>query len=407
VSFAKIRASGFASVSFTAILCLAAGCTTAPADTATQAAIECPAQIPAWTSGMAARSGDVVSYQDEVYRCLQTHTARADWTPDATVALWEPVQCSAPSDNLAATAPLTGNGCAGGTCLNPTCKANGTPVAIGKFPDTGFDTRPAYIPNDVIIPTFDDVPDGANTPPDPVYGPGNWTKSDLAFFKKNQMHPDMFINTNNWCGDITQDPSCEATLVDILKNENAGNHTVHHIHMGIAGTPSDPGCPDAPSCSAEVAGVESLVKTLSNGGRPHLTRFRAPYGEPFQAQGPGLSMVEAVVAKFAVQVGWNFDSGDSSCDSTTAPCFTGQQIANNVIQHIGSGPGKGQGWGIVLMHGTYPWTRDALPILFGSKGYLAKHGFKIGTVEDAICWKYGKHSWQIVQQLTGKAHGPN
>jgi peptidoglycan/xylan/chitin deacetylase (PgdA/CDA1 family) len=307
----------------------------------------------------------------------------------------------------AATTPITGNGCAGGACLNPTCKPNGTPAAIGKFPDTGFDAQPSYIPNNVIIPTFDDVPDGANTPPDPVYGPGNWTKSDLAFFKSNKMHVDMFINTNNWCGDITQDPSCEATLVDILKNENPGNHTVHHIHIGIAGTPTDPGCPDRATCNVEIAGVESLVKTLSNGGRPHLTRFRAPYGEPFQAQGPGLAMAQALVAQYAVQVGWNLDSGDSTCNSTTVPCFTGQQIAKNVIQQIGSGPGQGQRWGIVLMHGTFPWTHDALGILFGANGYLAKHGFKVGTVEDAICWKYGKHSWQIVQQLTGKPHGPN
>jgi peptidoglycan/xylan/chitin deacetylase (PgdA/CDA1 family) len=357
-----------------------------------------------WTAGASLRIGDVMSYEGGIYRSLQSHTARVEWTPDATPQLWEPVQCSLATG---AGTPITGNGCAGGTCLNPSCTPHGTPTPIGKFPDTGFAAQPSYIPNDVIIPTFDDVPDGANTPPDPVYGPGNWTKSDLAFFKTNKMHVDMFINTNNWCGDITQDPSCEATLVDILKNENPGNHTVHHIHMGIAGTPSDPGCADTASCDAEIAGVESLVKTLSNGGRPHLTRFRAPYGEPFQAHGPGLSMVETLVAKYAVQVGWNIDSGDSTCDSTTSPCFTGQEIANNVIQQIGTGPGRGQSWGIVLMHGTFPWTRDALPILFGSKGYLAQHGFKLGTVEDAICWKYGKHSWQIVQQLTGKTHNPN
>src|SRR5262249_50460536 len=157
----------------------------------------------------------------------------------------------------------------------------------------------------------------------------------------------------------------------------------------IAGTPDDPGCPDAASCAVELAGVESLVSQLSSGGIPHLTRFRAPYGEPFQAQGPGLAMAQTLVAKDAVQVGWNLDSGDWSCNSTTAPCFTGQQIANNVIQLIGDRPGNGQRWGILLMHGTYGWTHDALPILFGSNGYLAKHGFKLGTVEDAICWKYG------------------
>jgi peptidoglycan/xylan/chitin deacetylase (PgdA/CDA1 family) len=227
------------------------------------------------------------------------------------------------------------------------------------------------------------------------------------FFKANNMHVDMFINTNNWCGDVTLDPECMADLTEILTSQNPANHTIHHVHMGIAGTSGDPGCADAASCDAELAGVESLVDMLSHGGRPHLTRFRAPYGEPFQAMGTGLAMAQAVVAKYAVQVGWNLDSGDSSCNSMTSPCFTGQQIADNVTQLIGDRPGNGQRWGILLMHGTYPWTHDALPILFGSKGYLAKHGFKLGTVEDAICWKYGKHSWEIVQQVTGQTRAAN
>jgi peptidoglycan/xylan/chitin deacetylase (PgdA/CDA1 family) len=302
---------------------------------------------------------------------------------------------------------VMGNGCAGGTCQNPTCAAFGTPAAIGMYPDTGFDPQPSYIPKDTIIPTFDDVPDGTNEPVDPVYGVGNWTKGDVDFFKTVNMHVDMFINTNNWCGDVTMDEDCEATIVDILGQHNAANHTIHHVHMGIAGTTDDPGCADAATCEPELTGVETLVSSLSKGGIPHLTRFRAPYGEPFQVMGTGLQMAQQVVAKYAVQVGWNLDSGDSTCNSTTAPCFTGQQIADNVIQLIGDKPGSGQRWGILLMHGTFPWTHDALPILFGPSGYLTQHGFKLGTVEDAICWKYGKHSWEIVQQLTGQMRGPN
>jgi peptidoglycan/xylan/chitin deacetylase (PgdA/CDA1 family) len=302
---------------------------------------------------------------------------------------------------------VMGNGCAGGACQNPTCMPHGIATAVGMYPDTGFDPQPSYIPNDTIIPTFDDVPDGVNSPVDPVYGVGNWTKGDVDFMQTIDMHADMFINTNNWCGDISMDPDCEAVVVDILKAHNAGNHTVRHVHIGIAGTPDDPGCADAASCEPELVGVESLVSTLSKGGIPHLTRFRAPYGEPFQAQGTGLAMAQTLVAKYAVQVGWNLDSGDSTCNSTTAPCFTGQQIADNVIALIGDKPGAGQRYGILLMHGTFPWTRDALPILFGPNGYLAKHGFKLGTVEDAICWKYGKHSWEIVQQVSGQMRGPN
>jgi peptidoglycan/xylan/chitin deacetylase (PgdA/CDA1 family) len=170
------------------------------------------------------------------------------------------------------------------------------------------------------------------------------------------------------------------------------------------------GCTDTtkPSCTDELNGVEDLVSRLSYGGRPHLTRFRAPFGEPYQAQGTGLAQVSADVAKFAVEVGWHMDSLDSSCDDSvaTAPCFTGQQIFNNVVQLIGTGPGTR--WGVVLMHGTFPWTKDAVPMLFDPKtGYLATHGFKLATVEDAICWKYGMHSWEIVQKLSGQARSPN
>jgi hypothetical protein len=67
--------------------------------------------------------------------------------------------------------------------------------------------------------------------------------------------------------------------------------------------------------------------------------------------------VQPEVAKYAVSVGWNLDSGDSLWDdgtnctaqnsSTLGPCPTGQDIANAVIALIGT-PGTGQAYGIVL-----------------------------------------------------------
>jgi hypothetical protein len=61
------------------------------------------------------------------------------------------------------------------------------------------------------------------------------------------------------------------------------------------------------------------------------------------------------------------------------------------------------------MHGTYPWTYDAVKMLFDpTTGYIKTHKFRVGTVEDAICWKYGKHSWEIIQQLNaGSKKVPN
>jgi peptidoglycan/xylan/chitin deacetylase (PgdA/CDA1 family) len=304
-------------------------------------------------------------------------------------------------------------GCAGGTCLNPSCQVWGDAGAadIGTYASLGFEinpttTQPAYIPNDVIIPTFDDVPDGPQTT-----GPG-WTNLDLQLLDGYNMHVDFFINTNNWCGDVTKVPECTNDILDILAKHNPANHTVYHPHMGAAdltGTNGNPdGCADASDCASELTGVETVINTMSNGTLPHLTRFRMPYGEPQQSAvncadpSTCVSMVEGVVAQFAVGIGWNFDSGDSS-----GATYTGASLATQVEGYVGNAPGDGY-WGIILQHGVYQWTHDAIPILYDPKtGYFPTHGFRIGTVEDAICWKYGMHSWEIVQQLTGQQRAPN
>ena len=312
--------------------------------------------------------------------------------------------------------PLTGNGCVGGTCLNPTCQALGAPAPVGDFAEIGFETQPGYIPNDVIVPTFDDVPDPIHRPGDGAaftnFGAGEWTRKLVEFLDTNNQHMDFFINTENFC-QFSKHSECPPTLAAILKSHNPANHTVHHMHMG-GSTPPNPvdlassscGGPTSQyKCDDEMSGVEAVVNTVSNGGRKHLTRFRAPYGEPFQGAGPGLAVVRPIVARYAVHVGWQIDSLDSHCDTCKYP---GQKIADNVIARIGTGPGKGQSWGIVLMHSTYPWSYEAAKILFDPRtGYVPRAGFRLGTVEDVICWKYGKHSWELVQQISGEQRGPN
>jgi peptidoglycan/xylan/chitin deacetylase (PgdA/CDA1 family) len=309
---------------------------------------------------------------------------------------------------------IMSNGCAAGACLNPDCKALGTPAAVGTFAELGFDPKPSYIPQDVIIPTFDDAPDGEIDPatepgPYKVYGEGRWTAKTLEWLKANNVHADFFINTDNWCGPVSDSDDCLKAIADVLRDQNPANHTVRHIHIGISDrAPDDPGCATDAACEKELQGVEDVVKTLSGGGVRNLTRFRAPYGEPFQVQGTGLDMAKKVVARHAVHIGWDLDDGDSTCDdSRGVPCFTGDQIVQNVVALVGSGPGQGQRHGILLQHSTYPWTYEAAKKLYGKNGYFATHGFRIGTVEDAVCWKYGKHSWELVKQISGKDKSPN
>ena len=45
-----------------------------------------------WKPGIAVVVGDVYSYHDLLYRCVQTHTTQADWRPDLLQALWRRVQ---------------------------------------------------------------------------------------------------------------------------------------------------------------------------------------------------------------------------------------------------------------------------------------------------------------------------
>lgn len=51
-------------------------------------AILIPSVFPLWDSTATYQTGDRVQYGDLLYKCLQSHTAQADWTPDAAVSLW-------------------------------------------------------------------------------------------------------------------------------------------------------------------------------------------------------------------------------------------------------------------------------------------------------------------------------
>ena len=44
--------------------------------------------FPAWAIGVAYVVGARINYGGLLYKCAQAHTSQADWTPDATPALW-------------------------------------------------------------------------------------------------------------------------------------------------------------------------------------------------------------------------------------------------------------------------------------------------------------------------------
>jgi peptidoglycan/xylan/chitin deacetylase (PgdA/CDA1 family) len=314
---------------------------------------------------------------------------------------------------------ITGDGCAGGTCLNKDCMPYKMPAAaIGSFPELEFGVS-EYIPPDVVIPTFDDVPDRPYTQAaDPkkfeLFQDGDWTNKMLDFFEQKNLHMDFFINSNNFC-DVEKTPSCQAVIKRILKSHNAGNHSIHHVHFGFMGprndTPDTFDC-DLPGskykCADELKGVETTISMLSGGGVDHLTRFRLPYGQPlYPTPESTAGAIKNVASKFAIHVGWAMDSQDSNHDedgNQLGAAFFAQQVN----AELGGGPGKGK-HGLILMHGTYPWSLGEIKILLdpaNPKSFQAQK-FRLGTVEDAVCWKYGKHSWEIIESLTKAPHGPN
>lgn len=54
-------------------------------------AAEYPELYPAWDPTAVYAADTRVQYQGVLYKCLQDHTAQADWTPDAAPSLWAKV----------------------------------------------------------------------------------------------------------------------------------------------------------------------------------------------------------------------------------------------------------------------------------------------------------------------------
>ena len=250
-------------------------------------------------------------------------------------------------------------------------------------PQTTFEPQPSYIPNDVIVLTLDDGPDGVGC------NGQSCTVMDSQLLTQNGIKADFFFNTNNRCA-VQPMFGCYTYAQNVIQaGHYIANHTVHHYHLAPGGGSGDGimHCSDAACVESEITGVEDTVSMLTNGMTPHLTRLRAPFGEPYQAGSTSdLAIVAPVVAKYAVEINWNFDSEDSN-----GTMWDGTSLFNNVTAIIQK-PGQGS-WGIMLMHAVYQATYDMLGKLIP---YLQQNGFRLGTVEDVVCWRFGKHSWEII-----------
>ena len=66
------------------------------------------ALFPAWSAGVAVTADALYGYDGNLYKCIQPHTTQAEWTPDATPALWARV--AAPGVIDAWVQPYGGSG---------------------------------------------------------------------------------------------------------------------------------------------------------------------------------------------------------------------------------------------------------------------------------------------------------
>lgn len=71
-------------------------------------AAEYPELYPAWDPTAVYAADARVQYQGVLYKCLQDHTAQADWTPDAAPSLWEEI-CESHAGTLTDPIPYSGN----------------------------------------------------------------------------------------------------------------------------------------------------------------------------------------------------------------------------------------------------------------------------------------------------------
>lgn len=62
-----------------------------------------------WRADTNYDADDRIRYGDKLYRCVQAHTSQADWTPDATPALWAEVAKPGQGDTPGNPIPYSGN----------------------------------------------------------------------------------------------------------------------------------------------------------------------------------------------------------------------------------------------------------------------------------------------------------
>jgi uncharacterized protein (TIGR03382 family) len=240
------------------------------------------------------------------------------------------------------------------------------PHGGGEHPAIDFAEQPGYLPDNVLVLTFDDGPDWNNT------------AKVLDVLAERQVKATFFINTKNWANVDDEPPMQDLVRRMVEEGHELANHSVGHLHLPTL---------DADALEAEIAGVEQTVATIFGASAPRLTLFRAPFGEPYQT-GEGYDAVAPIVAEHAVHIGWAIDTYDYNCTTGDAACVVG-----NFTAALEAGA-----YGVVLMHSVQPHTADALPEILD---YIEEHGYELWTTEQVVCAAFGTSSAHLVDGTDG------
>jgi MYXO-CTERM domain-containing protein len=248
--------------------------------------------------------------------------------------------------------------------------AAASPGSIARAAPTiyeiNFDERPAYLPNNTVVLTFDDGPDDTNT------------AKTLDVLKQKNVKATFFINTDN-AANVNDSPEMQALVRRIVdEGHELANHSVHHLALALL-KPAE--------LEDEIAGVEQAVCNAVGARAPRLTLFRAPFGDPYLGplHGVGYDWIAPIVAKHAVHIGWALDSNDWRTPDNPDAVF-----AN--VSGLLKTPGQGS-YGIILMHSIHPQTVAALPRIID---YIRNKGFVFKLTEDVVRARFGKVSASLI-----------
>jgi MYXO-CTERM domain-containing protein len=237
--------------------------------------------------------------------------------------------------------------------------------AGGAYPEIDFSERPDYLPDNVVVLTFDDGPDW------------NHTATVLDILADRGAKATFFINTENWSNVNTEPAMQDLVRRMVTDGHELANHTVAHLSL-----PSLSGG----QIEAQIGGVEDTVQNIFGADAPRLTLLRAPFGQPYQT-GQGFEDVAPIAAEHAVHIGWAIDTFDYNCAGNPG-C-----VVENFTAALEAGA-----YGVVLLHSVHAQTAAALPEILD---YIEQNGYELWTTEEVVCARFGQSSWRIVDGVGG------